>query len=216
MHLELFQYFQLLSLLMAIFCYRGLSRFGIAILIPYLIVTNLTEIIGVNYKGSDKFPNYYVYNIYILIYTPLTFLLYSRLLMIRHRERMVYWIIFAACFLFVLYDFIFGEGMHGFDMYSLILTQMLFIVFSCLALVRLLMQDREVIFLREPWFWISASNLLFGLILVLLLGLQEYISTNKVMIGNDTLYHFILPKANIVLYSVYTFAFILCRIRTAT
>ena len=90
------------------------------------------------------------------------------------------------------------------------------IVFSSLCLVRLTVFDqKELNFMREPYFWINSLNLLSCLITLVVLGLQSYILINKIEIANKTLYHAILPAVNAIVYGGYSYAFTLCRTQRA-
>ncbi|HEY6900778.1 MAG TPA: hypothetical protein VI233_09055, partial [Puia sp.] len=57
------------------------------------------------------------------------------------------------------------------------------------------------------------STLLFNLISFILLGLLPAVTRLGLNIGNKTLHQTILPPAADVLYSIYSFAFILCLVR---
>ena len=54
-------------------------------------------------------------------------------------------------------------------------------------------------------------NLLFGLITLVVLGLQSYILNNHIEIAHKPLYLAILPAVNAIVYAGYSYAFILCR-----
>lgn len=209
MQFEFFQLFELLSLLVAIVCYRGLKQFSLVAFVPLLVIINVMESIGVNYE-----PNYFVYNMLILLQTPFFLFLYGKMLMLRDNELTVFRVVSALTLFFILFNYFFGQGQVKFTNYSFILIQVLNIVLSCLVLLRLYMlETKNVILLISPYFWINAANLLFGLAVLVLLGLQDYIIKNNIKIGNDSLYRYILPFATIVLYSFYSYAFVLCRKR---
>src|ERR1700743_468904 len=81
MHLSYYQYFQLFSLLMALLCRKGLNYFGLGILLPMMVVTNLIETVGMNYKLFFTLPrNHFIYNIYYLVLTPMYFYLFASML----------------------------------------------------------------------------------------------------------------------------------------
>ena len=210
MHLEYFQYFELLSLLLALVCYKGLKKFSLTAFVPLLIIINVMEILGVNYSG----PNYFIYNLLILLQTPFFLFLYGKMLMLRDNELTVFRIVSALALFFIGFNYFFWQGAEKFTNYSFILIEVLNIVLSCLVLLRLYMLETSIVLFVSPYFWINAANLLFGLAVLVLLGLQDYIIRNNIKIGNYSLYRYILPFATIVLYSFYSFAFVLCRKRT--
>jgi hypothetical protein len=89
---------------------------------------------------------------------------------------------------------------------------LLTIVFSCLILFSLATADNfNLPFFRHPYFWINAGNLLFSLVTLVLLGLQQVIIANKIELQHKSLYYAILPIVNIILYIGLIYAFILCR-----
>ena len=115
--------------------------------------------------------------------------------------------------LFVIFNFLFIQGRMGqFNTYSLGLIEIMIIVFSGLCLVRLTVIDQEEMnFLKEPYFWINSLNLLFWLITLVILSMQTYILVNHIEIGHKSLYSAILQPLNAIVYSGYSYAFILCR-----
>jgi hypothetical protein len=211
MHFKFFQYFELLSLLLAVICHKGLNKHSLIAFIPLLIIINTLEIIGVNMPK----PNYYIYNILILLQTPFFLFLYSKMMQLRENELTFFRIIATLTLFFILFNYFFWQGKEQFTNYSLILTQLLNIIFSCLVLLRLYMIDiSEVNLFKNPYFWINGANMLFGMTVLVLLGMQDYIIKQHIQIGKDSLYHYILPVASTILYSLYSYAFVICRMRT--
>ncbi|TWW00668.1 hypothetical protein [Chitinophaga pinensis] len=214
MTLDLFQYFQLLSLLVAVICYKGLSHCRLLLFIPLLLLTNIVEIVGTNYRMLGWTRSDFIYNWYILLSTPMNLYLYGIMLRLRQNEKPIYIIISLLSILFIFINFFFLQGQGQFNNISVILIEILNIVFSCFVLLRLALHgDTQLGMFKDPYSWISAANLLFGLITLVLLGLQQYIRSNNIVIGNTSLYRAILPVVNIILYSSYCVAFVLCRIR---
>jgi hypothetical protein len=212
MRFEWFQCFELLSLLLAIVCRKGLKRFSLTLFLPLLVLINLFEFAGVNYEGQ----NHFIYTLLIIVKTPFYLFLYSKMLMLRENELTAFRIICALCLFFILFNYFFWEGMETFNTYSFILTEIMNIVLSCLVLLRLYTMDADnVVLFREPYFWIGAANMLFGLAMLVFLGLLKYIQLHSIQIGNKTLYVVFAPIASSVLYLLYSYAFILCRKRTA-
>lgn len=113
--------------------------------------------------------------------------------------------------LFILIDFYFLQGVSMFNTYSLILIMLLNIVFSVLILVNFfLFDERTIDFLKHPYLWINSGILIFSLGTLVVLGLQHYIEANKIVIGNKNAYRQIMPILNVILYSAYSYAFLLC------
>jgi len=212
MHVSWYEYFQIIALLVAIYCQKELKVRSLHAFIPLLIIVNITEIVGMNFRAFGWSSNYLVYNIYLLVSTPLFFYLAGKMLFLSGRETLVFYVVCALCLLLVLINFCFIQGPNRFDSYSLGLIDIMMIFFSGLCLVRLAVIDQnEMNFMKERYFWINALNLMFGLITLVLLGLKTYILINHIEIANKPLYSAILPAVNAILYAGYSYAFILCR-----
>ena len=216
MQISWFEYFQILSLFTAIYCWRGLKACSLLAFIPLLVIVNAAELIAENYLLFGWSSNYRVYNVYLLLSTPFFFYLAGKMLFLTRRETVVFVIVCFLCMMLLCINFGFIQGPMLFNSYSLGLVDIMMIIFSSLCLVRLAVFDQnELNFLREPYFWINSLNLLFCLITLVVLGLQSYILINKIEIANKTLYHAILPIVNAIVYGGYSYAFILCRTQRA-
>jgi hypothetical protein len=212
MHIAWFEYFQIAALLIALYCYRKLQACSLLAFIPLLLIVNVTEFTGINYQVMGWDSNYSIYNLYLLVSTPFYFYIVGNMLFLTGKERIVFFTTCVLCMSLVTVNFFFIQGQSRFNTYSFVLIEIMMIVFSSLSLVRLTVLDqKELNFIREPFFWINTVNLLFGLITLVVLGLQEYILTNHIEIANKTLYNAILPSLNAIVYSGYCYAFILCR-----
>src|SRR5450631_1430708 len=216
MHIAWYEVFQIICLILSIYCWRGLKACSLLAFIPLLVIVNITELAGANFRAFGMESNYFIYNLYLLVSTPFFFYLSGKMLFLMNREAVVYYIVCALSLILILINFVFIQGMYQFNSYSLGLVEIMLIVFSGLSLVRLTVLDQqELNFMREPYFWINSLNLLSGLITLVVLGLQSYILINQIEIANKTLYHAILPAVNAIVYGGYSYAFILCRTQRA-
>jgi len=204
-------YFELFSLLCALVFARGLNSFGIGVLIPLLLLDNITELVGANYYHFGWKDNYFVYSIYLVLSTPLALWLFGSMMGGSPQQRRRYLWACIAIQGFVLINYFFVQGPYEFDTYSFLLINTAEIVLCCLVLARLaIRRDDEAGLLRDPYFWISGSTLLFNLVSLILLGALKFIALNHLEIRHKNLYLAILPAANALLYAGYSYAFILC------
>jgi hypothetical protein len=212
MHIAWFEYCQIISLCLAIYCRKGLKACSLLAFIPFLIIVNITELTARNYLAFGWTSNYFVFNLYLLISTPFLFYLAGKMLFLTRKESVIFFIVCILCMLLVIFNFAFVQGFTQFNTYSLCVIYILVIVFSGLCLVRLTVFDeKELNFMKEPYFWINSLNLFFGLITLVVLGLQTYILINHVEIAHKSLYSAIMPVVNAIVYLGYGYAFILCR-----
>ena len=209
-----YQYFQLFSLLCAFICLRGLNSYSIGIMIPILLLDNVTEFVAGNYLLFHWKSNYFIYNLYLLLSTPLFLYLFSILLNLNRRQKRNY---FIGCFgleILVLLNYFLLQGPWEFNTYSNLLIQASYIILSCLALARLTIgKDDESLILQDPRFCINAMILLFSMVTLILLGSQKYIKLHHIEIHHKVLYFAVMPIANAVLYAGYSCAFFLCRMQ---
>lgn len=213
MTLLYFQYFQMFSLLTAIACRKGLNFFSIGILIPILLVDNASDILGTNYTRIFHSPdNYFVYNIYYLVSTPLYLYLFAIMLKGDARERRRIFVAGLVIEGLILANYFFIQGHLAFDTFTALLVNLINFVFSCLILARLAMRkDEDKHLLVDPYFWINAMILLFSLVSMIALGLQKYIAVNHIQLDGKSLYFALMEAANAVLYTGYSGAILLCQ-----
>lgn len=212
MQFHLFQLAQLICLGFACLHFRRLKQWGIEAFIPLLAFIVLIEVIGINFRLFRWPNNYFIYNIYLLLSTPLWLYLFRQMLELTGVARAIFRWIAVLSMSFMCINYLFGEGVRNFNSWSLLLLMILTIVFSCLILFRLSVTDSIVSTMyQHPYFWISAGNLLFSLVTLVLLGLQPYIRKHGIQIHSKSLYYAIIPTANIILYTSYCFGFYLCR-----
>lgn len=212
MQTSFFQYVQLLSFITAVFCYKGLRFFKITAFIPLLFMVCLTESAAVNLKLFGWTQNYSIYNYFLLISTAFNLYLIDKMLDLNGFSKIVYCIITSLSMLFLVLNFVCLQGSNVFNTYSFILSMLVVSTLSFLVLLKLFNDDESSIMLHfHPYFWISAATLLFSAAALIVLGLQQFILTEKLLIGKVTIYKAIMPILNVVMYLSYTYAFILCR-----
>ncbi|HEY4935814.1 MAG TPA: hypothetical protein VII44_04505 [Puia sp.] len=212
MHIAWYEYFQIICLCVAMYCRKGLKACSLLAFIPLLVIVNITELTAMNFRAFGWTSNYFIYNLYLLVSTPFFFYLAGKMLFLTRKESFIFYIVCVLCMLLVIFNFGFVQGYTQFNSYSLSLIEVMIIVFSGLCLVRLTVFDeKELNFMKEPYFWINSLNLFFGLITLVVLSLQSYILVNHVEIAHKSLYSAILPVVNAIVYLGYSYAFILCR-----
>lgn len=209
--LNYFQYFQFLAFIAALFFYKGLKTYRVNIFILILTLVCAIEFISSNRPFFNLKTNYLIYNLYLLISTPLYFYLFYLLLNIKVKYR---WIYITAAFiisLVFLMDFLFFEGPQNINTLSIIFQQFVFILLSCFLLFKMAVSRQFFVLHRHPYFWIASGILIFSLGTLVVLGMNQFIRLNKITLANKSLYNTIMPVLNVLLYSSYIYAFYLCR-----
>ncbi|WP_139113149.1 hypothetical protein [Mucilaginibacter sp. PPCGB 2223] len=212
MVIHYFMYFQFLSLLLSIIYYRGLKTFKLLGFIPLLLIVCFTEITAANPSFVGLPNNHGIYNYYLLFSTPVTFYIFLQMLYFKGWVKSLYILTSALLVLFVVINFLVGQGPLRFDTYSLILIEFLTGLLTLLVIAKLFREDDSPIYLnRHPYFWIAASTLIFSIVTLIVLGMQQFIEVKKIRIGNLQIYSVIMPMINVFLYGCYSYAFYLCR-----
>lgn len=214
MQIEWFEYLQIASFVIAVICRKALYRQGIVVFIPFLLLDCAADLLGDNYKTFGWKQNYFLYNYYLLLSTPLLFYLFYKMLGLQAKSKAAFFIITILCLSLILLNYFFIQGTFQFNTYSLLLIMILNIILSCLVLVKLAVDDNKLQSLyKEPFFWINAGTLLFSLGTLVSLGLQQYIAANNITWKGEKLYNVIMPVLNAFLYVALSYGFILCRIQ---
>jgi hypothetical protein len=210
MHLRYFHYFQLLSLLLSIICYRRLKQARLQAFVPLLVITCIIEMLAAIEKLT---PNYFLYNYYLLLTPPLYFLIFYRMLGMHGRTK---WLLNGTSILIVLLvvlNYLFLQGTARFNNYSLILLSLVYISYTSLTILKTNLLDNESMDSNRAkvYFIICGSTLLFNLGMLTVLGLQTFITSNKLQVYGMSLNRFVMPILNVILYSGYSIAFLLCK-----
>jgi len=207
-----FQYFQLLSLITAIIFHKRLSNYNIIAFIPLLLIVVIIEFAGVNFRYFDWSDNYFIYNIYLLSSTPIVLYLYKQMLALDSKTKIVFIAISIFIMTLIVINYLFLQGTKQLNTHSIILIEIMNIILSCFVLVQLVFKDDiERSLFNEPYFWINVGSLFFSLGTLVVMGLQQYIRANHIQLNKVSAYFFIMPFLNVILYSSWSYGFILCK-----
>ncbi|RKR81147.1 hypothetical protein BDD43_1291 [Mucilaginibacter gracilis] len=212
MEFGLYQAVQLISLITAIFCYKGLKKFKLTAFVPLLILVCIVEFIAGNYKMWGWPSNYIVYDLYFILSTPILLYILNNMLAFKKKGQLIYWLINSCLMLFVTYNTFFLQGLHKIDTYSYLTVESFMVIWSLIAIFRQFLEDDAATMLNEhPYFWINGSTVIFGLGILFIMGLSDYIIEKKIFLYGKHIYQYVTKALNFVLYISYSYAFILCR-----
>src|ERR1700676_4024955 len=136
MQIAWFEYFQIISLFVAIYCWKELKACSLLAFIPLLVIVNITELTGINFRSFGWSSNYFIYNVYLLVSTPFFFYLAGKMLFLTKKEAIIYYIVCVLCMVLVFVNYSIIQGPALFNTYSVGLVEIMIIVFSGLCLVR--------------------------------------------------------------------------------
>ncbi|MBC7588450.1 MAG: hypothetical protein H7178_08820, partial [Chitinophagaceae bacterium] len=181
--------------------------------LPLLAVVCTIELLATNNEFFGWKSNYFLYNYYLLVSLPLHFYIFYKILGLVGTTKYVFLTIALLGIALSLFNYFSYQGKSVFNSNTLLFFEIINIFFSCILLIQMSLEDNSrVPILKHPYFWVAAPTLLFSLGTMVVLGLQQYISSNHIQVDGKSLYRIIVPALNVLLYSGYTYAFILCRI----
>jgi hypothetical protein len=184
-------------------------RLGAFVLVSFLAAVTDTIAGCISLFGWKS--NYFLYNYYLLIYTPLLFLAFYPILNYTGRPKKL--LVFAAIFstILIVINYFFLQGRVEFNTYSEVLSTFAAVVLSMLLIVKLFTGDTTSGLINNPHFWVAAGTLIFSLGAMVVLGLQQFIAARNIKLMGVNIYKIIMPILNIFLYGGYSYAFILCK-----
>jgi len=205
-----YEYFEFLSLLMAIIYYTDIKKLNLLPFIPLLLIVCLTELAAAKLV-SIGIPTYTIYNYYLILTTPFYFYIFYNILNYNGLGRYVFLTICLLIFIFILINFFYLQGNSRFNTFSLIMIEFIKAIMALLTLLKLFDGEDTIKIYNHPFFWISAGTLIFSLCSIVILGLQQLIEIKKVQIDGKNIYRILQPIIIAILYTSYCYAFYLCR-----
>lgn len=210
MEAAIYLYFQILSLVLAIFFYAKTRDKIIKYFIPFLLLTVIVELVGTWFSYKD-IKNYWLYN----IFTTIEFIFYSFLFYLHFRRlvfKKVALVLIPILILFDVVNLTFIQGTKYFHTYTFLLGSFFIVVFCCFFLYESILPEHINQHLsKQPFFRICIGLLIFYLGSVIINALFEYLRSNDLQREGIKIYGIINHTLNVLLYSSFSVAFYLCR-----
>jgi hypothetical protein len=200
------------TFILSLVLYKSLKKYhlGYFILLSMISATADTIAGAIHLFGWKN--NYFVFNIYLIFYTPLTFCAFYPILNYTGWAKKTYLLVAILSSLFIILNYFFMQGPYEFNSYSEVLSMFLAVVVSMLVISKLFTDDDITLGLIDnPYFWVTAGTLVFSLGAMFVLGLQQFIAARNIKLLGVNVYRIILPILNIFLCGGYCYSFILCR-----
>ena len=204
-------YFQILSLVAAVYYYQKKRNKIPLYFIPFLFTTVVVEFLGWWWHSFKGVGNYALYN----IFTILEFIFYSLLFYIHFRKpflkRMALSFIPSFTFLAVL-NISFVQGLtQTFNTYAFLLGSFFIVVFCCCFFYESVLPEKiDQQLSKQPLFWICSGLLIYYLGSVIINALFEYLRSNDLREEGKRMYKIINHTLNVVLYSSFCISFYIC------
>jgi hypothetical protein len=211
MLLGIYLYFEVFSLLAAIFFYTQKRNKIPLYFIPFLCITVIVELIGRVWATQIGFVKYAMYN----IFTSLEFIFYVFLFYLQFRKsifRRLALLFIPLFILMVLLNFIFIQGINEtFNTYTFLFGSFFIVIFCCCFFYEAVLPDQiDEQLSKHPFFWICSGLLIYYLGSVIINALFEYLTSNDLREEGKKIYVNINNILNVILYSSFCIAFYLC------
>ncbi|MFN3666979.1 MAG: hypothetical protein ACK4S0_12505, partial [Sediminibacterium sp.] len=109
-------------------------------------------------------------------------------------------------------NIIFIQGPNSFHSYTFLLGSFFMVVYSCFYLYESILPDSiNTKLSMQPFFWVCIGLLIFYLGSVIINALFEYLTSASMRQQGAEIYTTITNSLNVILYSSFSIAFILCR-----
>ncbi len=205
-------YFEMLSLLVSILCYKSIKQTKMVYFIPFLLLTIIVEFIGyLSVTYGIKNRNYWLYNIFNLI----EFIFYAYLFAGNYQIkflRLLAYLSMPVLILFSCINYIYIQGSEDFHTYTLLLGSFFMVFFCCCFFYEWVLPEQIAQnLLIQPFFWICVGLLLFYLGSVIINALFEYLRNSDLIQEGKRIYIFINRSLNIILYTSFSISFLLCQ-----
>lgn len=204
-------YLQLAVLILGMSFLKGLRKYRMGWLLALIFLDVSTEIVFPILRSMGVISNYWLLNLYVLLSTPLYFLVFFRMIPVPKRFRKLYIGVAFWLQMLLLANYFFFEGISNLNRLSIVFQQLVVILLSSALLFKLATQQKYIVLTQHPAFWVSAGLLLFSLGTLIVMGMSQYILVNHLTIRNETLNRILMPMLLVILYLSYSYAFYLCR-----
>ncbi|TAF52679.1 MAG: hypothetical protein EAZ62_05715 [Sphingobacteriia bacterium] len=204
-----------LSVLICLIYFNILRKQKLGYFLPFLTLTLCVELVGLIFTLQD-IQNYMIFN----IFTTIEFVFYAYMF---HRHIESDWIkkiilLFIPLYvLAVIINLTFIQGTRNFHSYTFLIGSFFIVSFCCLFFYESVLPEHlDTPLTKQPFFWVCTGLLLFYLGSVIINALFEYLRSFDMQEEGKRIYGIINQSLNVVLYSAFTFAFLLCRNNSKT
>lgn len=209
-----FQYFQLVSVVSGIAFFSFVKKESMIWFFLLSLSGFLIETIATWWVFDWHYPdNYFLMNLYSVVALTLIFAGFYKHLELSARSKIWYITIAVIIVILLITDYVLTVGAARNSIFGNIGFNFCTIILCCTWLFKMAIKEEVFNFFDEPLFWVASGLLIFCLGALVVMGMSQFIRINHITIQNKPLYRVIMPMLNVVLYSSFTYAFLLCRLK---
>ncbi len=197
------------SFFVCLYCYKSLKKTNLRLFLPFLFLTMVIEGIGyvINVDDSRKYPLFNTFTTFEFVFY---FLIFSKHLKMPYYRYPVIAMIFIYPFL-VYYNLKYIQGFNTFHSYTFLLGSFFMLLFCCFYFFESMREENlDELLPEHPFFWICTAYIMFYLGSVVINSLFQYLMSFDMESQGKRIYSTINQSLNLLLYSGYIYAFLLC------
>lgn len=198
------------SFLVCIYLFKYLKDSLLKYFLPFLFITLTVELVGF-WLTRIGIKNYLLYNVFTTVeFIFYAFLFSKHLKTVFFKKLTIGFIPFYAFMVFLNLQFV--QGYNNFHTYTFLLGSFFVVLFCCLFFYESVLPEHlDHPLAKQPFFWVCTGLLLFYMGSVIINALFEYLRSYDLQQEGKKIYGIINQSLNVVLYSAFIYAFILCR-----
>lgn len=213
MTLSYFHFFELAAVLAGIVLFRSVKHSS-------MLWLWLLSVVGFGVDLASRWAidaglpnNYFIFNLYPVLAAPLIYYGFYKHLDLATANKRIYKVAATSISLLFVLNYGVITGPNKIAVIAIVFFYFFNVLLCCGLLFKLAMRDEIFRFSDQPVFWAASGLLIFSLGALVTLGMHQFIRVNQLTIHNKALYRVIMPALNVVLYSSFTYAFILCKLK---
>ncbi len=197
------------SFFVCLYYYASLKKTDLKYFLPFLFLTTIVEWSGYFFLINDV-RKFMIYNSFTTFEFVFYFFIFSKHLRVPYFRYPVIAMIFVYPFL-VYYNLKYIQGFQTFHSYTFLLGSFFMVLFSILFFFESVRTENlEKLLPDQPFFWVCTAYIMFYLGSVVINSLFQYLMSFDMHSQGKRIYSTINQSLNLLLYSGFIYAFILC------
>jgi len=200
-----------LIVILALIFYQDIHKYGIAILIPILAITNILMLILYD-LAIHRIYNSFLGNLYYIIVAPLYYLLFLKMLNLKRRYKMWFFCIAALSMIFLVYEY--ATINHATLSSTIIIVfHLQHLILCCLVFYKIIHDENNRLPLsKHPFFWLCAAIIISAVVEIPYFGMHSFLVKNYIELYESYWMILIVPVSSIIISVCNCMAICLCRV----
>jgi hypothetical protein len=202
------QLVDVLIIVLGIYLYPSIKRSKLQILLFIIALKLARDALMREYSFQGRY-NLFMENIYYITIPFFFYVLFSAMLNLNGQSKKIYLFLGIASQLFFLRDY-FTHDDSRYSYLTIVILHLQCIALSCWVISKLVMKERSIPMVKNPFFWISAGSIGVGIVSIVCGGLHPFLVAHYIQIYKTALLGYIQDFFELIVDLCYLYAIILC------